>query len=157
SDTPMFNINLVDLWTGPRRPARWRPLPAAIVHVGFHTKRRGARSGRGRLCACGVRGQVPANQEENGMTMKGNTMLDLGPDSKSIRYEVALDILGESRQPFMRAIHEEKQKSEPSQVFIRYCETRLTAIDELQDDLRLNDLDTIERILTKGNPLFKVD
>ncbi|WP_265646333.1 hypothetical protein, partial [Verminephrobacter aporrectodeae] len=42
SDTPMFNINLVDLWTGPRRPARWRPLPAAIVHVGFHTKRRGA-------------------------------------------------------------------------------------------------------------------
>ncbi|MCW5222953.1 antitoxin [Verminephrobacter aporrectodeae subsp. tuberculatae] len=84
-------------------------------------------------------------------------MLDLGPDSKSIRYEVALDILGESRQPFMRAIHEEKQKSEPSQVFIRYCETRLTAIDELQDDLRLNDLDTIERILTKGNPLFKVD
>ncbi|MCW5223635.1 antitoxin (plasmid) [Verminephrobacter aporrectodeae subsp. tuberculatae] len=84
-------------------------------------------------------------------------MLDLGPDSKSIRYEVALEVLGQSRQPFMQAIRKEKLKAEPSQVFIRYCKTRLTAIDELQDDLRLNDLDTVERILTKDNPLFRTE
>ena len=79
-------------------------------------------------------------------------MLDLGINSISIGYEVALEILGQSRQPFMQAIHEEQQKPAPSQAFIRYCENRLTALDELQDDLRADDLSTIERILSKGEP-----
>ncbi len=83
-------------------------------------------------------------------------MLDLGINSSSISYEVALEVLGQSRQPFMQAIHEEKQKAEPSQVFIRYCESRLAALDELQEGLQPSDLATIERILTKGEPAFKV-
>ena len=83
-------------------------------------------------------------------------MLDLGINSSSISYEVALEVLGQSRQPFMQAIHEEKQKAEPSQVFIRYCESRLAALDELQDSLQPTDVATIERILTKGEPAFKV-
>ncbi|WP_265258749.1 hypothetical protein [Verminephrobacter aporrectodeae] len=40
SDTPMRNTNLVNLRTSPRRPAHRHPLPAAIVHIGSHTKRR---------------------------------------------------------------------------------------------------------------------
>lgn len=83
-------------------------------------------------------------------------MLDLGINSSSISYEVALEVLGQSRQPFMQAIHEEKQKPAPSQVFIRYCESRLVALDELQDSLQPTDVATIERILTKGEPAFKV-
>lgn len=83
-------------------------------------------------------------------------MLDLGINSSSISYEVALEVLGQSRQPFMQAIHEEKQKAEPSQVFIRYCESRLAALDELQEGLQPTDLATIERILAKGEPAFKV-
>ena len=83
-------------------------------------------------------------------------MLDLGINSSSISYEVALEVLGQSRQPFMQAIHEEKQKAEPSQVFIRYCESCLAALDELQEGLQPSDLATIERILTKGEPAFKV-
>ena len=83
-------------------------------------------------------------------------MLDLGINSSSISYEVALEVLGQSRQPFMQAIHEEKQKAEPSQVFIRYCESRLAALDELQEGVQPSDLATIERILTKGEPAFKV-
>ena len=83
-------------------------------------------------------------------------MLDLGINSSSISYEVALEVLGQSRQPFMQAIHEEKHKAEPSQVFIRYCESRLAALDELQEGLQPSDLATIERILTKGEPAFKV-
>lgn len=82
-------------------------------------------------------------------------MLDLGINSSSISYEVALEVLGQSRQPFMQAIYEELQKPEPSQVFIRYCETRLTALDELQDDLQPSDRATIERILTKGDAVFQ--
>ena len=35
-------------------------------------------------------------------------MLDLGINSGSISYEVALEVLGQNRQPFMQAIHEER-------------------------------------------------
>jgi len=83
-------------------------------------------------------------------------MLDLGINSNSISYEVALEVLGQSRQPFMQAIHDEMQKSAPSQVFIRYCESRLAALDEMQDELQPTDLGTIERILTKGESSIKV-
>jgi len=83
-------------------------------------------------------------------------MLDLGINSNSISYEVALEVLGQSRQPFMQAIHDEMQKSAPSQVFIRYCESRLAALDEMQDELQPTDLGTIERILTKSETAIKV-
>ena len=72
----------------------------------------------------------------------------------SIEYEVALEILGQERQPFMLAILEEKAKPSPSQPLITYCENRLTALDELQDSLRLADHATIKRILDKNDPLF---
>lgn len=83
-------------------------------------------------------------------------MLDLGINSNSISYEVALEVLGQSRQPFMQAIHDEMQKSAPSQVFIRYCESRLAALDEMQDELQPTDLGTIERILSRGEAEIRV-
>lgn len=74
---------------------------------------------------------------------------NLGINSESIGYEVALEVLGQKRQPLMNAIHEERQKAAPSESFIRYCEACLKAIDELQDSLMPNDKTTIERILNK--------
>ncbi|EIJ48176.1 hypothetical protein GWL_24180 [Herbaspirillum sp. GW103] len=47
----------------------------------------------------------------------------------------------------MQAIHDEQQKAKPSQDFIRYCEMRLAALDELQDSLTPTDTETIQRIL----------
>ena len=79
----------------------------------------------------------------------GAVMLNLGINDASINYEVALEILGQSRQPFMQAIHEERQKPTPEQTFIRYCEGRLRAIDELQDGLMPVDVGTIRRILDR--------
>ena len=81
--------------------------------------------------------------------------IDLGINSDSIKYEVALEILGQELQPFMDAIRQEKGKAEPSQAFIRYCEMRMAALGELQDSLRTTDLDMIEKILEIGNPLFR--
>lgn len=83
-------------------------------------------------------------------------MLDLGINSNSINYEVALEVLGQSRQPFMQAIHEERQKAAPSTAYLRYLEARLAAIDELQESLDPADLTTIERILKTDNLLFGV-
>ncbi|UIX82633.1 hypothetical protein [Xylella fastidiosa] len=37
-------------------------------------------------------------------------MLDLGINSGSISYEVALEVLGQSRQPFMQAIYKREAK-----------------------------------------------
>lgn len=82
-------------------------------------------------------------------------MLNLGLNDESINYEVAKEILGQSLQPFMTAITEEKKKENPSLAFIAYCEARIDAIDDLQDDLRLVDTDTINRILSKEDPVFR--
>ena len=73
-----------------------------------------------------------------------------------VRYEVALEVLGQGRQPIMSALEDERKKAAPSSAFVRYCEMRLDAIDELQDSLMPADTATIERILTKGEPAFKV-
>jgi hypothetical protein len=80
---------------------------------------------------------------------------DLGINSNSIHYEVALEVLGQSRQPLMQAIRKEKEKTSPSLAFIRYCEMRLDAIDELQDELQPEDITTIEQIFAKDSALFK--
>lgn len=79
--------------------------------------------------------------------------LDLGINSDSVAYEVALEALGQSRQSIMEVIALERSKSAPSAEFINYCEARLAAIDRLQDDLRPTDTDTVRRILL-CDPLF---
>ena len=86
------------------------------------------------------------------------TVIDLGINSDSINYEVALEVLGQSRQPFMAAIRQEQAKGAPSQPFVRYCEARLRAIDDLQDELEPHDRDTVERILAQDTlpSLFNV-
>lgn len=66
---------------------------------------------------------------------------------KGIRYEVALEVLGQGRQPFLNAIVEERKKASPSEAFIQYCKMRLNAITELQENLRARDTETIDRIL----------
>ena len=84
----------------------------------------------------------------------GGKMLNFGLNDAGINYEVALELLGQSLQPFMQAIYEEKQKPTPSQAFIRYCEDRMAALSELQSELHPSDLDTIKRILSKEVRIF---
>lgn len=79
----------------------------------------------------------------------------LGINSDSIQYEVALEILGQELQPFIRAIREEKERALPSPALIKYCEMRKAAISELQDSLRLDDRGTIERILDPEDGMFR--
>lgn len=85
---------------------------------------------------------------------KGGKMMNFSLNDAGINYEVALEVLGQSLQPFMQAIYEEKQKPTPSQAFIRYCEDRMAALSELQSELHPNDLDTIKRILSKEVRIF---
>lgn len=76
-------------------------------------------------------------------------------NGKGIDYEVALEVLGQSRQPWMSELAQEQTRPNPSKSFIAYCNARLSAIDELQDELRLDDVDTVARILDKNSKLFR--
>jgi hypothetical protein len=80
---------------------------------------------------------------------------NLGLNSEAIMYEVALEKLGQNKQPFISATGREKEKAAPSQAFIEYCESRILALDDLQDALDPNDKETIEKIL-EDHPVFKV-
>lgn len=81
-------------------------------------------------------------------------MANLGLNNASIDFEVALEVLGQGKQPFISAIRSEQAKPNPSAAFIHYCGMRKAAISELQDSLRPDDTDTIEKILNKQSPFF---
>jgi hypothetical protein len=81
-------------------------------------------------------------------------MRDLGINSESIDYEVALEILGQSLQPFIMAIQHERAKAHPSEALIAYCEAQKAALRDLQEDLRVDDRETIELILNPNAPVF---
>lgn len=83
------------------------------------------------------------------------TTIDLGINNNSVKYEVALEVLGQDLQPFMEAIRLEKSRENPSAAAIKYFEMRMAAIDELQQELR-QDPEIIEKILDKENRLFRV-
>lgn len=81
-------------------------------------------------------------------------MLDLGINSESIGYEVALEVLGQKRQPVMQAMYEERAKANPSKAYIDFCQGILASIDSLQDSLKPSDTETIDNIVSrKGFPL----
>ena len=78
--------------------------------------------------------------------------VNLGINNDGIQYEVALEILGQERQPLMAAIRLEKEKAQPSAAFVRYCEMRLAA---LRTNLRSTDRGTIGQILDPENGLIR--
>ena len=81
-------------------------------------------------------------------------MLDLGINSASISYEVALEVLGQKRQPVMQAMYEERAKENPSKAYIDFCQGILASIDSLQENLKPSDTETIDSIVSrKGFPL----
>ena len=81
-------------------------------------------------------------------------MQSLGINSESIDYEVALENLGQRLQPFIMALQHEREKAQPSAALIAYCEAQMAAISHLQEDLRVNDHETIARILNPQDSVF---
>ena len=77
---------------------------------------------------------------------------NLGINDASINYEVALEFLGQSMQPFIRAIADERAKPNPSAALIAYCEARKTALSRMQRHLPPDDLATITAILDRDDP-----
>jgi hypothetical protein len=72
----------------------------------------------------------------------------------SVDYEVALELLGQYKQPFVQAERDEERKERPNELFLAYCRARIRALGELQDELDAGDAELIAKILDPGNSKF---
>lgn len=88
----------------------------------------------------------------------GKTMgtIELGVNSDSIKFEVAIEILGQELQPFVSALAVERQKAAPSAALVGYYQARIDALREFQDVLDVADLDAINSILDRTNKLIRI-
>lgn len=64
-----------------------------------------------------------------------------------IKYEVALEVLGQRRQPIMQALQKEEAKEKPCEKIIEYYQMRITALDILQHQLLGTDFSTVLQII----------
>lgn len=71
-------------------------------------------------------------------------------------YEVALEILGQSKQPLIQMRYDEMKKENPNQDLLKFVQKRLNAINELMDELNPEDEYLILRILDKSDDLRKI-
>jgi hypothetical protein len=56
-----------------------------------------------------------------------------------IRLEVAMEILGQSKQPFIQAVLQEEAKQNPSKALLEYWRGRKALLSQLQQNLRVGD------------------
>lgn len=68
-------------------------------------------------------------------------------------YEVALEILGQSKQPLVSALFNEQNRENPDQKLIAFLEQKKAAIDDLMEELDPDDEYLIKLIL---NPEYTV-
>lgn len=74
---------------------------------------------------------------------------------EDIRYEVALEILGQTKAPYVNAIFEEMRKENPNQRYLDFLEEKKWAIDRLLDDLSPDDKYLIGKILDPNNKAMR--
>jgi hypothetical protein len=72
----------------------------------------------------------------------------------NVDYEVALEVLGQYKQPFVQAEYDEEQKEKPNLAFLNYCRARIDALGNLQEELSTEDDDLIAKILDPKNNSF---
>lgn len=73
---------------------------------------------------------------------------------RGIRMEVAIEILGQMKQPLIQAMELEKGKENPSAALLEYWRGRKALLSNLQQNLRIGDVRAIELIADKSNLIF---
>ncbi|MEN9671521.1 MAG: hypothetical protein RL018_1798 [Pseudomonadota bacterium] len=71
-----------------------------------------------------------------------------------IRLEVAMELLGQMKQPFIQAMELEKNKEHPSTALLDYWRGRKALLSHMQQNLRVGDVDAIKLIAEKSNLIF---
>lgn len=70
-------------------------------------------------------------------------------------YEVALEILGQSKQPLVSSLFNERSKENPDTKMISFLEQKKAAIDDLMENLSPNDENLIKQILDPNVTFFR--
>jgi hypothetical protein len=68
--------------------------------------------------------------------------------------EVAIEMLGQMKQPLIQAMEREKSKENPSTVLIEYWRGRKDLLTQFQRNIRVGDVDAIKLIAEKSNLIF---
>jgi len=71
-----------------------------------------------------------------------------------IRMEVAIEMLGQMKQPLIQAMEREKSKENPSTVLLEYWRGRKDLLTQFQRNIRVGDVDAIKLIAEKSNLIF---
>jgi hypothetical protein len=71
-----------------------------------------------------------------------------------IRMEVAIEMLGQMKQPLIQAMELEKSKENPSAVLLEYWRGRKDLLTKFQRDIRVGDVAAIKLIAEKNNLIF---
>lgn len=71
-----------------------------------------------------------------------------------IRMEVAIEMLGQMKQPLIQAILQEEAKENPSAVLIEYWRSRKNLLTTFQRNIRIGDVHAIKLIAEKSNLIF---
>ncbi len=76
-----------------------------------------------------------------------------------IDYEVALEILGQSKAPLVNALFREYTKEKPNEKLVAFLEKKKEAIDDLMDDLMddlsPDDTELVQMILDVKNQFLR--
>lgn len=70
-------------------------------------------------------------------------------------FEVAIEILGQSKNPLVMAIHNERSKEQPNEKLLAFLKQKKAAIDNLMDNLYPEDTELIRMILDKENQILR--
>lgn len=71
-----------------------------------------------------------------------------------IRMEVAIEMLGQMKQPLIQAMELESSKENPSSVLLEYWRGRKSLLTQFQRNIRVGDVDAIKLIADKSNLIF---
>jgi hypothetical protein len=74
---------------------------------------------------------------------------------KYIEFEVALEILGQSQAPLVDAIHNERNKPQPSELKIKYLLDKIASIQNLMEEIMPDDVELVAEIMNKDNLIYR--
>lgn len=75
---------------------------------------------------------------------------------KPYEFEVAIEILGQSKQPLVNEIDIEEDRENPDEKYLKFLYAREALVENLLDELEPSDEYLVKRILDKNDILRKL-
>lgn len=80
---------------------------------------------------------------------------DLGINSQSIAFEVAIELIGQQTVPLARQLRKEREQGREGQAYSRYLEAVRKALFDLQAEITPSDTELIVEVSNPNNLLLR--